>query len=72
MYKPIYFSNGQAIHGANNVPPQPASKGCVRLSVDNQNALVGWLGLGDTADVVWAESRIDLLVTTQGAFQPDP
>ena len=47
MYRPIYFHRGQAIHGANNVPPEPASKGCVRVRPENQDALIAWLGLGD-------------------------
>jgi aspartyl protease family protein len=45
MYKPLYFDNGQAIHGANNVPTSPASHGCARLHVANQNQLIDWLGL---------------------------
>jgi hypothetical protein len=72
MYKPLYFSDGQAIHGANNVPPQPASKGCARLNVANQDKLLDWLGLGDETTPVWRESAIDLSVTTQGAYLPDP
>ncbi|MEO6126356.1 MAG: LysM peptidoglycan-binding domain-containing protein, partial [Ilumatobacteraceae bacterium] len=36
MYKPIYFDNGQAIHGANNVPTSPASHGCARLRLEYQ------------------------------------
>jgi len=72
MYKPIYFSNGQAIHGANNVPLHPASKGCARLSVEHQDQVIAWLGLTDATDVVWAESRINLRVTSQGGFVPDP
>jgi len=71
MYKPIYFSNGQAIHGANNVPPQPASHGCVRLRVGDQDQLVSWLGLDGASGPVWAEGQIDLVVTTQGAFLPE-
>jgi hypothetical protein len=47
MYKPLYFDRGQAIHGASNVPTSPASKGCARLRVENQDMLVEWLGLAD-------------------------
>jgi len=72
MYKPIYFNDGQAIHGANNVPPRPASKGCARLSVANQDALIGWLGLGDAGELVWRQGVIGLVVTTQGGYLPDP
>ena len=37
MYKPLYFDRGQAIHGANNVPTSPQSKGCARLRPANQD-----------------------------------
>lgn len=33
IYRPKYFSGGVAIHGMDIVPPQPASHGCVRLSL---------------------------------------
>ena len=66
MYKPIYFHRGQAIHGANNVPPEPASKGCARLRVENQESLVAWLGLGDVTGEIY--EPIDAIVTVQGDF----
>ncbi len=31
MYKPVYFNYGLAVHGAGNVPLEPASHGCVRI-----------------------------------------
>ena len=66
MYKPIYFHRGQAIHGANNVPPEPASKGCARLRVENQESLVAWLGLADVTEEIY--EPIDAIVTVQGDF----
>jgi peptidoglycan hydrolase-like protein with peptidoglycan-binding domain len=33
IYRPKYFSGGQAVHGSNNVPNYPASHGCVRVSL---------------------------------------
>ena len=33
IYRPKYFSGGQAVHGSNNVPAYPASHGCVRVSI---------------------------------------
>lgn len=33
IYRPKYFSGGQAVHGSNSIPNYPASKGCVRVSV---------------------------------------
>jgi hypothetical protein len=68
MYKPLYFDNGQAIHGANNVPPSPASKGCARLPVSSQDALIGWLGLGDVTEPTYDEGRIGLVVSVQGSY----
>ena len=68
MYLPLYFDNGQAIHGANNVPAAPRSKGCARLRVENQDRLIDWLGLRDAAQPIWDEDRIDLTVSAQGRF----
>jgi hypothetical protein len=31
LYNPVYFNYGLAVHGANNVPDYPASRGCVRI-----------------------------------------
>jgi hypothetical protein len=69
MYKPLYFDNGLAIHGANNVPRSPASKGCARLRVEHQNMLIDWLGLGGQSEVTYRESQIDLTVNVQGWFE---
>lgn len=71
MYKPIYFDRGQAIHGAMNVPPNPASKGCVRVSVDNQDTLVNWLGLNNYTDQVWNPNNINLLIAREGRYIED-
>lgn len=68
LYKPLYFDLGQAIHGANNVPPTPASKGCARLSVADQNTLVGWLGLDTATGETWRKSEINVTVNVQGTF----
>ena len=66
--KPIYFHRGQAIHGANNVPPEPASKGCVRLRPENQDALLSWLGLTDISEPTYNDDRINLRVTVIGEY----
>jgi len=68
MYRPIYFNNGEAIHGASVVPPYPRSKGCVRMHVDAQDVLVAWLGLADAGGPIWEPSRINLAVTVQGDY----
>lgn len=72
MYRPLYFFRGEAIHGANNVPPQPRSKGCARLRVADQDALIAWLGLGDAPGPIWNRDRINLTVTVQGDYVADP
>lgn len=68
MYKPLYFDAGQAIHGASNVPNFPASKGCVRLHVHEQDQLIAWLGLDGHDDVVWGAAAINLTVDVQGRW----
>lgn len=69
MYKPLYFDGGQAIHGANNVPRSPASAGCARLRVADQDALVGWLGLADIDGPTNDPARIGVTVNVQGAWR---
>ncbi len=69
MYKPIYFDGGQAIHGANNVPTSPQSKGCARLSVAHQELLVDWLDLEFNTAPTWSRSEIGLTVNIQGRYQ---
>lgn len=70
MYKPLYFDRGQAIHGANNVPTSPQSKGCTRLRVEYQEALLSWLGLTDVANPIGGTSRINMTVNVQGTYVP--
>ncbi|CAN5714802.1 hypothetical protein BH20ACT4_BH20ACT4_13700 [soil metagenome] len=68
MYKPLYFDDGRAIHGAGYVPPSPQSKGCARLRVEHQDALVTWLGLGEVSTPIWDSGHIDLTVSVQGRY----
>ncbi len=68
MYKPLYFDAGQAIHGANSVPTSPASHGCARLRVRDQDTLVSWAGLQDARGPIWNAGQIDLTVTVQGRY----
>jgi hypothetical protein len=67
MYKPLYFDRGQAIHGANNVPASPQSKGCARLRVEHQDMLLAWLGLGDSGPTT-DRGRINVAVNVQGTW----
>jgi len=68
MYKPLYFDNGQALHGANNVPTAPASHGCVRLRVGHQDMLVNWIGLSGVDEATWDSDDIGLTVRVQGSY----
>jgi hypothetical protein len=69
MYKPLYFDNGQAIHGANNVPTSPQSKGCARLKPADQDRLVAWLGLDTVSGATYSKDRIGVTVTVRGGFE---
>lgn len=68
MYRPLYFDRGQAIHGANNVPTSPQSKGCARLRPSHQDALIGWLGLDGLEGPTGSRDRINATVTVRGAY----
>jgi hypothetical protein len=67
MYKPLYFDRGQAIHGANNVPTSPQSKGCARLRVEHQDMLLFWLGISEPTS---SPRQINLTVNVQGVWIP--
>ena len=67
MYKPLYFDRGQAIHGANNVPTSPQSKGCARLRVEHQDMLLAWLGLSEPTS---SRGAINVTVNVQGTWTP--
>ncbi len=69
MYKPLYFDGGLAIHGANNVPTNPQSKGCARLRLENQNQLIDWLGAGDVTRPTGG-SQFNLTVRIVGQYIP--
>jgi len=66
MYKPLYFDGGQAIHGANNVPTTPQSKGCARLSPSNQDTLLAWAGVDDRRSS--SINNVYLTVNVQGSY----
>jgi len=72
LYKPLYFDLGQAIHGANNVPTTPQSKGCARLRVQDQDTFVSWLGLDTATEETWRKNEMNVTVNVQGNFVPRP
>jgi hypothetical protein len=52
MYDPIYINQGIAIHGALNVPLEPASHGCIRVSQYLGENLQSVLDIGDRV-LIW-------------------
>jgi LysM repeat protein len=68
MYKPIYFNEGQAIHGAEYIPPWPRSKGCARTFPKHQDTIIEWLGLQDMTEATWKVGDIGATVVVQGRY----
>ena len=52
MYDPIYINQGIAIHGALNIPLEPASHGCIRVSQYLGSYLQSILEIGDRV-LIW-------------------
>ena len=52
MYNPVYFNYGLAVHGAKNVPKEPASHGCVRINMDIAEYFPSLVHVGDRV-FVW-------------------
>jgi hypothetical protein len=51
MVHSVYFVGGYAIHGYPDVPPWPASHGCLRIPIPNAGFVHRWLNYGDRVDV---------------------
>jgi hypothetical protein len=68
MYKPIYFNDGQAIHGAEFIPPFPRSKGCARTFPKHQDMIIEWLGLQDMTEATWKAEDIGVTVLVRGRY----
>ena len=47
LWNPAYFNYGIAIHGAMNVPLQPASHGCIRVPLKVGEAFHEYVSIGD-------------------------
>lgn len=54
MYNPVYFNYGIAVHGAKNVPLQPASHGCIRINMDIAEFFPSLVDNGDYV-FVWGQ-----------------
>jgi hypothetical protein len=52
MWDPAYFNYGIALHGAINVPLQPASHGCIRMSQTAGRTFHQYIDIGDQV-FVW-------------------
>ena len=52
MLNPVYFNYGIAVHGATNVPLQPASHGCIRIPNDVSEQFADIVEIGDLV-YVW-------------------
>jgi peptidoglycan hydrolase-like protein with peptidoglycan-binding domain len=46
LYEPFFFKGGYAIHGSNSVPAYPASHGCIRTRIVDQDWLKPQLEMG--------------------------
>ena len=54
MFNPIYFNYGIAMHGAKNVPLEPASHGCIRMHQTISNTFQTYVHLKDLV-YVWGQ-----------------
>ncbi len=54
MMNPVYFNYGIAVHGADHVPLEPASHGCIRLNQNIAKTFPSLVSNGDRV-YVWAE-----------------
>ncbi len=54
MMNPIYFNYGIAMHGADNVPLEPASHGCIRMHQKISDVFQSFVDIGDLV-YVWGQ-----------------
>jgi resuscitation-promoting factor RpfB len=52
MYNSLFFHGAVAIHGSHDVPPHPASAGCVRVTPQAADRLFADLRIGDPVRVI--------------------
>ena len=53
MVDSSYFIRGYAIHGYAEVPPYPASHGCLRIPIPDAAAVFAWSRVGEIVDVYY-------------------
>jgi peptidoglycan hydrolase-like protein with peptidoglycan-binding domain len=54
MMNPVYFNYGIAMHGADNVPLEPASHGCIRMHQKISDVFQNFVAIGDLV-YVWGQ-----------------
>lgn len=54
MFNPVYFNYGIALHGAKNVPLEPASHGCIRMHRTISDTFQSYVHLKDVV-YVWGQ-----------------
>jgi len=67
MWNPVYFNYGIAVHGAENVPLEPASHGCIRIPnfiadyfpslVENKDRVYVWDGIREPEEYSKEEKK---------------
>ena len=58
MHNPLYIVGGIAIHGSEDVPPYPASHGCIRIPMFASNRLPGMIPVGTPVLVYGCQEEI--------------
>lgn len=58
MHNPMYIVGGIAIHGSEDVPPYPASHGCIRIPMFASNRLPGMIPVGTPVLVYGCQEEI--------------
>ncbi len=58
LYNPFYFNRGIAVHGLEEVPPYPASHGCVRIPMHIAEYFHTLVNIGDAVHVFGEQSAV--------------
>ncbi|HEX3131135.1 MAG TPA: L,D-transpeptidase family protein [Thermoanaerobaculia bacterium] len=58
MHNPMYIVGGIAIHGSEDVPPYPASHGCIRIPMYASNRLPGMIPVGTPVLVYGCQEEV--------------
>jgi hypothetical protein len=58
MHNPMYIVGGIAIHGSQDVPPYPASHGCIRIPMFASNRLPGMVPVGTPVLVYGCQEEV--------------